>query len=267
MTHYALLGGGRLARHLRPDFSLLNLPCSSWTRDGNPSLNSHAQSHPSERLRATVRPASHVLLLVSDAAIPEVVKRYPFLHEKILVHCSGALSFPGIAGAHPLMTFGPGLYDLDDYRRIPFMVESGHPFGDVLPGLPNLHFAIPVEEKARYHALCVMAGNFSQVLWQAVATRFAAMGFPAATLEPYLGRVLKNFLHDPGTALTGPLSRGDHQTIARNLSALSGDPLAPVYRAFVELHHANHPLVQQSVQQSGQQHGLQAQRHVGEVAS
>lgn len=236
MNHYALLGGGRLARHMRHYFSLLDLPCSVWTRDGADPLNTHALSDPAKRLRATVEPASHVLLLVSDGAIGEVLKRYPFLHEKTLVHCSGALSIPGVAGAHPLMTFSHELYTLDQYRRIPFMVDQGHDFADLLPGLPNPHFAINLADKPRYHALCVMAGNFSQLLWQSAAERFGDMGLPVETLFPYLQQALNNFTQHPESALTGPLSRGDHRTIERNLQSLSGDPLQPVYEAFIELY-------------------------------
>lgn len=236
MTHYALLGGGRLARHLRHYFSLLNLPCSGWARDAASDLNSHASGSPAERLRATAQPASHVLLLVSDGALGEVLRRYPFLHEKTLLHCSGALSIPGVAGAHPLMTFGHHLYDLEHYRRIPFMVDSGHAFAELLPGLPNPHFSIRVEDKPLYHALCVMAGNFSQLLWQAAAGRFTAMGLPADTLHAYLQQSLDNFIQEPANALTGPLSRGDRATIGRNIQSLAGDPLQPVYRAFVQLH-------------------------------
>lgn len=241
MTHYAILGGGRLARHLRHYFSLLNLPCTGWARDAASPLNSHAIANPVARLRAAVQPASHVLLLVTDAAIVELLKRYPFLQEKTLLHCSGAMSLPGIAGAHPLMTFSTGLYTLEQYQRIPFMVDSGHEFSSLLPGLPNPYFAIGLEEKPRYHALCVMAGNFSQLLWQATSERFERMGLPPATLEPYLQQSLQNFLQHPGTALTGPLSRGDHATIQRNLNSLAGDPLQAVYRAFIELHQASLP--------------------------
>lgn len=236
MRHYALLGGGRLARHMHHYLSLLNLPVSGWARDRKSALNSRAIDDPRTRLRATIEPASHVLLLVSDAAIPEVIRRYPFLHEKTLVHCAGALSFPGIAGAHPLMTFSNDLYELEQYRQMPFIVDSGHRFGELLPGLPNPHFEIALEHKARYHALCVMAGNFSQILWQAVAARFGGMGLPAAALEPYLRQVAENFIAARGSALTGPLSRGDDATIERNLSALAGDGLQSLYRAFLEFH-------------------------------
>ena len=236
MTHYAIIGGGRLARHMRHYFSLLNLPVSCWTRDRTSPANTHSIADAGDRLRATIQPASHVLLLVSDMAITEVLKRYPFLHEKVLVHCSGALSIPGVAGAHPLMTFSHELYSLEQYRQIPFMIDSGHAFNELLPGLPNPHFPIRMEDKPLYHALCVMAGNYSQILWQATVERFSAIGLPASTLEPYLQQVVQNFVRKPGSALTGPLSRGDSATIERNLKALAGDPLEPVYRAFMELY-------------------------------
>jgi predicted short-subunit dehydrogenase-like oxidoreductase (DUF2520 family) len=236
MTHYAILGGGRLARHMRHYLSLLNLPCSSWTRDAADQLNTHALSDPARRLRATIQPATHVLLLVSDDAIGDVLRRYSFLHEKTLVHCSGALSIPGVAGAHPLMTFSHELYALERYRQIPFMVDRGHAFKRLLPGLPNPHFAISLEDKPRYHALCVMAGNFSQLLWQATAERFSGMELPVETLFPYLQQSLDNFIRHPESALTGPLSRGDQRTIERNLQSLGGDSLQPVYQAFVRLY-------------------------------
>lgn len=241
MTSFAILGGGRLARHMRHYFSLLGLPHTYWARKPSERLNSHPQGDTAERLHAAVESASHVLLLVSDAAIAGLVRRYPVLQRKTLVHCSGALALPGVAGAHPLMTFGNDLYGLEEYRRIPFMVDSGHRFVDLLPGLPNPAYEIPLEHKARYHALCVMAGNFSQILWHSVARRFDELGLPSETLAPYLQRVVGNFVADPERALTGPLSRGDWQTVERNLQALGDDPLGALYHAFLDHWHAEHP--------------------------
>lgn len=235
---YAILGGGRLARHLRHYFTLLGLPCSVWARQPDAQLNSHNISDASDRLHATVRDASHVLLLVSDDAIASLPARYPSLRSKTLIHSSGALGIPGIAGAHPLMTFGPELYPLETYQKIPFMLDQGLDMRELLPGLPNPHSHISVEQKARYHALCVMAGNFPQILWQSIAQRFSELGLADGMLEPYLRQVLDNFLADPGNALTGPLSRGDQGTIQRNLQSLQSDSLQPLYQSFVDIHAA-----------------------------
>jgi len=235
MDNYAIVGGGRLARHFLNYFQLLEIPHTSWTRDSGSPFNTFDLPDAEQRLRETVREANHVLLLVSDAAIGALLKQYPFLYEKQLIHCSGALSFPGVAGVHPLMTFAGGLYDLRTYQSMPFMLEAGQSFAELFPDLPNPHFIINVEDKARYHAMCVVAGNFTQLLWKGVSERFARQfELPAEALHPYLKQLVSNFIQAPDTSLTGPLARNDVQTIERNLNALAGDPMQDLYRAFVD---------------------------------
>ena len=235
MVNYAIVGGGRIARHFSQYFHLLEIPHTRWTRDRGSSFNTFALADAELRLRETIDGADRVLLLVSDNAIGVLLKQYPFLHDKQLIHCSGALSFPGVVGAHPLMTFADELYELETYQSVPFMLETGHDFTELFPGLPNPDFGISVEDKARYHAMCVMAGNFSQILWKAVSDRFEQqLDLPTESLHPYLNQLVANFVQSPESALTGPLVRNDVQTIERNLNALAGDPLQDLYRAFVD---------------------------------
>ncbi len=237
LTPYAILGDGRLARHMRHYLQLEGQPCTGWARNPRSDFNTHDHPDAEQRLRATVAGAERVLLLVADDAIAPLLRQYPFLHQHRLVHCAGALSLPGVAGAHPLMTFGRALYTLDDYRAVPFMVESTHDFVTLFPGLCNPHHAIAPEHKAEYHALCVMAGNFPQLLWRAVAHRLEGdVGVPGEALAAYLRRSLENFLADPEGALTGPLARGDTATLARNCTALGDSALGELYRAFVAFH-------------------------------
>ena len=235
MINYAIVGGGRLARHFSHYFQLLEISHTRWTRDRGSSFNTFDLPDAELRLRETIAGADHVLLLVSDNAIGIMLKQYPFLHEKTLIHCSGALSFPGVIGAHPLMTFADDLYALEIYQSVPFMLETGHSFAELFPKLSNPAFAINVEDKARYHAMCVMAGNFSQILWKGVSDRFEQqLDLPVETLHPYLKQLATNFSQSPETALTGPLARNDVATIGRNLNALNNDPMQGLYRAFVE---------------------------------
>jgi len=234
MINYAIVGGGRLARHFSQYFHLLEIPHTCWTRDSCSSFNTFELPDTEQRLREAVGKADRVLLLVSDNAIGILLKQYPFLHKKQLIHCSGAMSFPGVAGAHPLMTFADCLYELDTYQSVPFILEAGHSFDQLFPNLPNPHFVISAEDKARYHAMCVMAGNFSHVLWKGISDRFEQqLELPAETLQPYLKQITDNFIAAPETALTGPLVRSDQQTIKHNLQALDGDPLQDLYHAFV----------------------------------
>jgi len=238
MVDYAILGGGRLARHFSHYFQLLKISHSCWVRDDLSQFNSLDLPDTEERLKATVDGVECVLLLVSDTGIGSLLKQYPFLREKRLIHCSGALSFAGVAGAHPLMTFADSLYDLQTYQSVPFVLESGWEFSDLFPGLANPNFSVSVEDKALYHAMCVMAGNFAQLLWKAVSDRFEhQFKLPAETLFPYLGQLAPNFIQAPDSALTGPLVRNDVQTIERNLNSLSGDSLQGLYRAFIECFH------------------------------
>jgi hypothetical protein len=228
---FGIVGDGRVARHFHHYLTQLGLSVRSWSR--------RAGSTPAPDALA---PCRTVLLLIPDGAIVPFVEAWPGLAHARLVHFSGALVTSVAFGAHPLMTFGPDLYDLETYRAIPFVVdEGGPPFEDLLPGLPNPSFAIPAAARAYYHALCVMAGNFSTLLWQKLfrelETRF---GIPASAAHPYLAAITANLLADAGRALTGPLSRGDAATIADNLRALEGDPFHAVYSAFVRAHD-HHP--------------------------
>ena len=237
MKNYAIVGGGRLARHFSEYFRLLEIPHTCWSRDHRSSFNTFEIPDAGQRLKETVGKADYVLLLVPDKVITAVLKKHSFLHAKQLIHCSGSMSIPGVAGAHPLMTFADDLYEIDTYQKLPFIVETGSSFTQLFPALPNPHFVMSVEDKSRYHAMCVMAGNFSQVLWKAVSDRFEQQfDLPAETLRPYLSQVAENFIQAPESALTGPLTRNDQQTIDRNLDALGDDPLQNLYSAFVHFY-------------------------------
>ena len=133
------------------------------------------------------------------------------------------------------MTFGPDLYHLATYRAIPFILDAGGtPFHELIPGLPNPSFVIPAAERPYYHALCVMAGNFSTLLWPKLFDELQGrFGMSPSAAHPYLARVAANLVGDASRALTGPLSRGDAQSIATNLRALEGDRFHAVYSAFV----------------------------------
>jgi len=219
-----IVGDGRVARHFRHYLHLLGIPSCAWSRRAS-------ACPPDEALRS----CATVLLLVRDEAIVPFASAWPALGEKRLVHFSGSLTTSVAEAAHPLMTFGPDLYDLDTYRSVPFVLDTGGtPLDQLLPGLPNPWFAIPAAARPYYHALCVMAGNFSMLLWLKLFEEFHhRFGIPASAAHPYLARTTANLLSEGGAALTGPLARGDETTIRANLEALEGDPFHAVYLAFV----------------------------------
>ncbi len=233
-----------MATHVARYFDLLSLPYREWSRSqGGTAVEALEKCDP-------------VLLLVSDGAIDEVAAGFAPGEGRTLVHFSGAVRTDAATGMHPLCTFGPAPYDLTTYRGIPFVCEAGGPrFPDVFPELPNPHYTIPPEGKPLYHALAVLAGNFTTVLWTRLFDGFEhELGLPREAALPYLARVAAN-LADPSQASpTGPVARGERATVRANLTALAGDPFEGVYRAFVE---ATHPeLLSEGV--SPEQAGLPA---------
>jgi predicted short-subunit dehydrogenase-like oxidoreductase (DUF2520 family) len=218
---YGLIGRGRVARHLARYLELEGRSVASWHRNDARS--------PVDALRD----ADVLLLAISDDALEPFIAAHPELHDRPLVHFSGSLTVTGAHGLHPLMTFGPETYDLATYRAIPFVEERGGlRFDRVFPGLRNPTWSIDPDRKALYHALCVLAGNVTTVLWaKAMADFEARLELPGSALQAFLLQTATNTLAHGSAALTGSLARGDRGTVERDLAALDGDPFREVYVA------------------------------------
>ncbi len=234
-AHHLLIGNGKLSMHFEKYFAELGLRFESWRAPRALTADLFRRFN-----------FTHVWLLVSDDAISEVYSRLregitefgTLSDETRFLHTSGASVIPGIIGAHPLMTFGPMLYDAETYRRVPFIVENsfdGSLPNSLLGSLPNLSVYLDPEKRALYHSLVSVAGNFPALLWAEVFNRFEReLGLSRDLLAPFLFRTLANVIASGEEALTGPLVRGDAPTIRRHRSALAGTPLSPVYGAFEE---------------------------------
>lgn len=224
VPHYLIIGNGRVATHIQHYFILLQLPYSSWHRPQSYSL-----------LNQELNRATHVLILISDDAIESFIEQRLPLFSGIKIHFSGSLVTDKAHGVHPLMTFSRRLYDLEKYKLIPFVIDhDAPPFEDLLPGLSNQHARLNKSFKAKYHALCVLSGNFSCLLWQKLFNSLETeFNIPASFSEHYLQQQTQNLLTTPQTALTGPLVRGDYHTIEKNIAALENDPFQDVYKSFL----------------------------------
>src|SRR5262245_6042591 len=235
---YGFVGDGRLSRHWRHYFTSLGIPWKLWSRrlarpNGKPGLTP----------AAALEGCPVILLAVSDDAIAPVMARLRAegLDDRTYVHFCGGRSFEGAFGTHPLMSFGTTLYEPAFYRDIPVFVDQDvtHPepiaeFRALFPRLPNPCFPLKTDDKAYYHALCALAGGFTAVLWRdffaAMAARFGA---PREALAAYPRRIVENVIASQDGALTGPVARGDTETIQMHLDALDGTALSGVYQAFI----------------------------------
>jgi 2-dehydropantoate 2-reductase len=222
-SHFLLIGSGRLAKHLEFYFSQLGFSFSTWNRRQDIKTLENLSS-----------PATHVLLAISDSALQGFVNEHFKNSNKVIVSFSGALSIDGAVTAHPLMSFGPQLYTLNEYEKIHFVLTGVRSLEEALPGLKNQHSVLSAENKSLYHALCVLGGNFPVLLWNQMAEGFKKLGLPAETHKFYIEKVTENFNRLGSQALTGPLVRKDLETIQKNLKALENSPYRNVYAAFVE---------------------------------
>ena len=221
-----LLGRGRLALHFK--YMLKDTSLLAWDRSQSP-----------HQLQEKALLASHILLAVSDSAIESLAEQLrTYLISKdekpVLIHFSGAHNFQGLEDAHPLMSFGPTLYAPEIYEQFTFVTSGEKRFEDLFPTLKNPHVKIRPEQKSRYHALCVLGGNFTVLLMQEMLKGFRELHIETSNSAPYMQKIFENLLQNPQAALTGPLVRRDISTLQQNLSALKGHPYAPVYRSMVE---------------------------------
>ena len=74
-----------------------------------------------------------------------------------------------------------------------------------------------------------MASNFLVTLYRAAERLFQEAGAPPAALITLMERTIEN-----GFDLTGPIARGDWETVDRHVAALDGTDLEPLYTALAE---------------------------------
>lgn len=230
---YGIVGNGRVATHFAHYFSLLEIPFRQWSRASAAMMC----VDPTAMLRETMQDCTHILLLIKDTEIEPFIRTNPFLQSKKLVHCSGSLVTHLAVGYHPLFSFSHTLYDQATYESIPMICDAGGPsFKDAFPLLPNPWITIEPSLKPYYHALCVLSGNFTTLVWQKTFKEFESrLGIPHNCASLYLRSIVHNLIQSPADALTGPIARKDMSTIRSNLAALEGDPYVHLYKAILEI--------------------------------
>ncbi len=211
----------------------------------------HATTDPGEVTGA----ADLALLTVPDDAIlqmcAELAGAGAFPEGSVVAHCSGALPSSVLrpaadAGAHvgslhPMQSFASAEQAVRTLPGSACCVE-GDP--DAVRVLTNVArdlgchvIAIPTERKALYHAAGCVASNYLVALQNAALKLNRAAGMGAADalriMMPLLKGTVDN-LQKVGLpdCLTGPIARGDVQTVRRHLDAIGEfvPDLLPLYR-------------------------------------
>jgi len=256
----ALIGSGNLAHALGPALRnagyriqsvAFRATASSKTRATALARKLSAKAVP---LEEAVPQTDIIWLCHTDDALAETARMLalkPGWRGKIALHSSGALPSSVLAplkraGAHtaslhPMMTFVSGT--VTRMKSVPFAVEGDRKAvaiaREIVRNIGADSFPIKQSSKTLYHAL----GSFSSPLVVATLVTAERVGHAAGlnpsqtrkVMEPILVQTFKNYL-DRGAraAFSGPIKRGDLETVRRHLRELKQVPgAAEVYRALV----------------------------------
>lgn len=92
---------------------------------------------------------------------------------------------------------------------------------DLVRSLGAHPFAVADEDRALYHAAAATAANDVIAVLSLADDLFAAAGVPFIAARPLVEAVVENaFRYGPSNALTGPIARGDAETVAAQLQAV-----------------------------------------------
>jgi predicted short-subunit dehydrogenase-like oxidoreductase (DUF2520 family) len=190
--------------------------------------------------------ADLVLLTVPDDALPGLVTGLAAtgapVQGRMLAHASGrhglavlepAARLGGLPLAlHPVMTFTGRSDDVDRLSGTCFGVTAPDVLRPAAEALVIEMGGEPVfiaeEDRGLYHAALAGAANHLVTLVAQAADllRMAGVPEPARLLGPLLGASLDNALRFGDAGLTGPVARGDAETVAAHVSALETAPSA-----------------------------------------
>jgi predicted short-subunit dehydrogenase-like oxidoreductase (DUF2520 family) len=183
--------------------------------------------------------AELVLLCVPDSAIAEAARAVqpgPWV-----AHTSGATPLSALDpherrfGLHPLQTFtksrGPEQLD-GAHAAVVAESPEARDMGRQLAGTLGLApFDLADEARPLYHAGASIASNYLVTLHRVAAELFRAADAPPEALAVLMRRTIDN-----GFELTGPIERGDWETVERHRRAIRAarPELEPLYDVLAE---------------------------------
>jgi predicted short-subunit dehydrogenase-like oxidoreductase (DUF2520 family) len=182
---------------------------------------------------------------VPDAEIAQVANTFSQfqLKGKVAFHSSGVLSSDAlislrnaggrVASVHPLMTFVKG--SVPELNGVPFAIEGDSAAvrvaRSIVHHLGGQAVTIKKQDKVAYHAFATMICPLLVSLL-AVSEKAAALAGTSAAdsrrrMLPIIRQTLRNYEQlGPAAAFSGPIVRGDVETIRAHIDALAKVPAA-----------------------------------------
>jgi predicted short-subunit dehydrogenase-like oxidoreductase (DUF2520 family) len=167
-----------------------------------------------------------VLLCVPDRAIAEVAAEISV--GPWVAHVSGATPLDALDphtrrfSLHPLQSFSKdhGPEQLDGvWGAVSAETDGARGVARWLAETLGLRpFDLEDDKRAAYHAGAAMASNYLVTLRAAARSLLDAAGAPPDALDPLIRGVM-----DTGFELTGPIARGDWETVERHLAVIRAE--------------------------------------------
>jgi predicted short-subunit dehydrogenase-like oxidoreductase (DUF2520 family) len=241
------------------------LACQLW-KQGYPIVAVSSRSASSaERLAARVHGcvicdssqgvadrAQAVFLTTPDDMIADVASALVWHPGQIVIHCSGVHSVDILEPAHkygayvcclhPLQTFAGIDEAIRNISGSTFALEGDDAAQDTARGIAKALngniITLKAGDKVLYHVAAVTLSNYLVTLMKTAADLWQSFGIPQEEAVKALLPLLKGTVNNienvgmPG-CLTGPIARGDVETIRRHISALekSHPQSVDIYRA------------------------------------
>jgi len=198
-----------------------------------------------EIIDQTVNGADILFITTTDDAIEAVGQRVSQMpgagNLSAVFHTSGATPTSilscfksrdvDFASIHPVMSFSGDIEDADRLQGCKFCVEAGTEVGvetaaDLCERLGGEVVRLSGEAKVAHHLACVLASNFAVLLMDKGRRVHEKAGIEREASLAMLGRLVRAAIentrrHGPETALTGPFSRGDVETVASHVRWLT----------------------------------------------
>jgi predicted short-subunit dehydrogenase-like oxidoreductase (DUF2520 family) len=195
-------------------------------------------------IEGIVEASDTLFLTVPDGTIKKIWDYIDKLSikNKIICHCSGSVSssiFSNIDNhhaygysIHPLLGISDKLNSYEQLSHAFFTIEGSQgrlsEMKTMLINLGNSVQIISPEDKSVYHSAAVFASNLMVALAQVSIDLLKGCGFNAENASFALNTLMlenmKNIVRQGTTeALTGPIERGDVETVKRHLDCLDGE--------------------------------------------
>ena len=183
--------------------------------------------------------AELIFITTPDDTIASVASEIQWHRGQSVVHCSGALSTDILESAkklgaqvgafHPLQTFASVKQAIENIPGSTFAVEAEEPLlstlKDIATALDGHWIELKANDKVVYHAAAVIACNYLVTLVKLATDLWQSFNIPQSQATQALLPLIRGTIHNIDTVgipqcLTGPIARGDIETIKKHLDAL-----------------------------------------------